>query len=79
VDAGQLGLHLGRGSDWFDLRDLPQTVANGSNRSSGWSVRFKGTAKRVLRNWFAARYWAGEIEVPLAGLIRRSAPPPRAK
>jgi len=72
VDAGQLWLDTGQGRGWFDLPHLPRRVADGSDRASGWSLRFKGTPKRVLQNWSATRYWTGEIELPLASLIGRS-------
>ncbi len=40
-------------------------------RAEGNKLFLRGSALRALRNWDATYYWAGEIEVPLADLIRR--------
>jgi len=53
------------------LKHLPRAVARGEEPAKGWSLRVRGTSKNVLRDWNATQYWAGEIEVPLADLIRR--------
>jgi hypothetical protein len=39
--------------------------------SSSQKLRVHGTFDGALRDWDATQYWAGEIEVPLADLIRR--------
>jgi len=53
------------------LKHLPRAIVSGAESSKGWSIRLRGTSKRVLMKWNATRYWAGEIEVPLADLTRR--------
>ncbi|SRR5258706_1437752 len=53
------------------LHHLPRPIARGEAPAKGWSLRVRGTSKNVLRNWDATQYWAGEIDVPLADLIRR--------
>jgi hypothetical protein len=54
-----------------DLTKLPVAVVRGTESALGWSLVLKGSPKGVLRDWEATQYWAGEIEVPLADLIRR--------
>jgi hypothetical protein len=40
-------------------------------RVAGQTLFVRGDPKYALRDWDATQYWAGEIEVPLADLIRR--------
>ena len=55
----------------LSLGHLPHGLAAGIETCRGWTLRLRGTSKRVLRDWNATQYWAGEIVVPLADLIRR--------
>lgn len=54
----------------LSLQHLPRGLAAGTESCRGWTLRLRGTSKRVLSARDATTYWAGEIEVPLADLIR---------
>jgi hypothetical protein len=56
----------------LSLPRLPRGLAAGTEACRDWTLRLQGTSKRVLRDWDATQYWTGEIEVPLADLIRRT-------
>jgi hypothetical protein len=71
VDAGQLWLRGDPVNGVMALEGLLRSIARGADSARGWSLRLQGTSKRLLRTWDATQYWAGEIEVPLANLIRR--------
>lgn len=53
------------------LVHLPAAIASGLEPATGWTIRLRGTSKQVLLDWRAKQYWSGEIEIPLADLIRR--------
>jgi len=53
------------------LAHLPAAIASGLEPATGWTLRLRGTSKGALVNWNATQYWSGEIELPLADLIRR--------
>jgi hypothetical protein len=72
VEAGEwFGAHASASPRVFSLPHLPHGLAIGADSCRDWTLRVRGTSKRVLREWDATEYWAGEIEVPLADLIRR--------
>lgn len=50
---------------------LSRALAGVDGSLAGWTLRVRGTPKRVLEDWRATQYWAGEFEVPLADLLRR--------
>ncbi len=52
------------------LERLPWPVACGDEGPDGWSVRIRGVRGDALYDWDIERWWAGEIEIPLADLIR---------
>jgi hypothetical protein len=71
VYAGQLWLRGDPVNGVLALEGLPRSIARGADSARGWSLKLQGSSKRLLRSWSATQYWAGEIEIPLAKLIRR--------
>jgi hypothetical protein len=53
------------------LERLPWRIAHGEEGAAGWSVVVRGVRGDALFDWNCERWWAGEVEVPLADLIRR--------
>ncbi len=54
-----------------ELVGIGPEILKDKDRLRGWYLELHGTFEGALREWDATQYWAGEIEVPLADLIRR--------
>jgi hypothetical protein len=54
-----------------NLPELERRLVLGQEAATGLSLRLRGTSTDVLRNWDATHYWSGEVEIPVAELIKR--------